>query len=209
MSSATRVTKKPKPVTVPTHEMPPLPVRRFTVDEYHAMMESGILKDREPYELIHGWIVRKMGTNPPHTFAISALQELLPPLIAGKGTLRVMQPITTTDSEPEPDIAVVVGSRADYKGRHPSPADVYFLVEVAETTLREDQTTKLELYAGAKVAEYWIVNLVDRRVEVCTQPRGGKNPTYKQQTNYGPEQEVPVVIGGKELGRISVKELLP
>jgi hypothetical protein len=54
------------------------------------------------------------------------------------------------------------------------------------------------------------VNLIDRRVEVYTQPRGGKNPTYKQQTkNYGPDDAVPVVIGGKELGRIAVKELLP
>ncbi len=73
----------------------------------------------------------------------------------------------------------------------------------------EDRTTKLELYAGAKIAVYWIVNLVDRRVEVYTQPRGGKNPTYKQQTNYGPDDEVPVVVGGKQIGRIPVKELLP
>jgi hypothetical protein len=173
------------------------------------MLETGVLKSREPYELIHGWIVRKMGTNPPHTYAVNTLMESFAALLGGKATLRVMQPITTTDSEPEPDVVIAAGSKADYKKRHPKPAEVHGLVEVADTTLHEDRTTKLELYAGAKIAEYWIVNLVDRRVEVHTEPRGGKNPTYKQQTNYGPDDEVPVVIGGKQLGRIPVKELLP
>jgi hypothetical protein len=189
--------------------MPPLPVRRFTVEEYHRMLETGVLKDREPYELIHGWIVRKMGTNPPHTFAVGALMELLPVLIAGQGVLRVMQPITTPDSEPEPDVVIASGSKEDYKKRHPKPPEVFLLVEVADTSLREDQTTKLELYAGAKIAVYWIVNLVDRRIEVYTEPRGGKNPAYKKHADYGPEDAVPVVVAGKELGRIAVKELLP
>jgi hypothetical protein len=80
---------------------------------------------------------------------------------------------------------------------------------VADSTLHRDQTTKLELYAGAKVAVYWIVNLVDRRVEVYTQPRGGKSPTYKTRTDYGPDDAVPVVIAGKRVGTIAVKDLLP
>jgi hypothetical protein len=80
---------------------------------------------------------------------------------------------------------------------------------VSDSSLPEDQTTKLEMYAAAKVAVYWVVNLVDRRVEVYTQPKGGKNPAYRQRTDYGPDDEVPVVVGGKELGRIAVKELLP
>lgn len=209
MSSAARVTSKPKRAEPPPPGLPPLPVRRFTVEEYHRMLEMGLLKDREPFELIHGWITRKIGTNPPHAFVVSALMELLAPLLGGKATLRVMQPITTSDSEPEPDIVVATGSKADYKKRHPKPTELWILVEVADTTLPEDQTTKLELYAGAKVPEYSIVNLIDRRVEVYTQPRGGKNPTYKKQTNYAPDDEVPVVIVGKKLGRIPVKELLP
>ncbi len=82
-------------------------------------------------------------------------------------------------------------------------------MEVADSSLHEDQTTKLELYAGAKVAVYWVVNLVDRRVEVYTDPRGGKNPGYKTRTNYGLNDSVPVVIGSKKVGTIAVKELLP
>jgi len=211
MNPAARITTPPKP-PAPAQTAPGSggrPPWRFTVDEYHKMIEVGIITTNDRVELLHGWIVAKMGTNPPHTFAVGALQDILPAPIAGKGVLRTLQPITTSDSEPEPDVVVAVGTRADYKARHPKPSECVVVIEVAETTLREDQTTKLALYAGAKVVEYWIVNLVDRCVEVYTQPRGGKNPTYKQQTNYGPDDMVPVVIGGKELGRIAVKELLP
>ncbi len=93
--------------------------------------------------------------------------------------------------------------------RNPSPSECVVVAEVADSSLRFDQTTKLELYAGAKVAVYWIVNLKDRRVEVYTQPKGGKNPTYKSHVDYGPDDAVPVVIAGKTVGTIAVKELLP
>jgi Uma2 family endonuclease len=209
MNSAARVTKKPRPSVPLPPAIPTQPVRRFTVDEYHRMLETGVLKDREPYELIHGWIVQKMGTNPPHNNAVNALMELFGALRGPNATVRIQQPITTTDSEPEPDVVLAVGSRADYAERNPTPAEVHVLVEVAESSLVQDQTNKLELYAKAKVPVYWIVNLVDRRVEVYTEPRGGKKPTYRQQTNYGPDDEVPLVIDGKEVGRIPVKELLP
>jgi hypothetical protein len=179
------------------------------VEEYHQMLSCGILRDREPYELIHGWIVAKMGINPPHASAVTALMAHLVRLAAASGTVRIQQPITTADSEPEPDVVLAVGTNADYKARHPKPSECILVAEVADSSLQEDQTTKLELYAGAKVAVYWIVNLVDRRVEVYTEPRGGKNPTYKQRKDYGPDDEVPVIVGGKQLGRIAVKELLP
>ncbi len=101
------------------------------------------------------------------------------------------------------------GPDEPYKKRHPRPRETELIVEVADTSLERDRGVKLKLYAAGGIAVYWVVKLVDRRVEVYTQPLGGKNPTYKQQTNYGPDDEMPVVIAGKELGRISVKELLP
>jgi Uma2 family endonuclease len=211
MNPAARVTTKPKPMkrsaTLPP-AIPPLPVRRFTVEEYHRLGEIGVLTENDRVELIHGWIVPKMTLNPPHNHAVTALTEYFVQL-ARDCTVRIQQPITTPDSEPEPDAVIAIGSRADYKSRQPKPSECIIVVEVADSSLQEDQTTKLTLYAGAKVAEYWIVNLVHRRVEVYTQPKGGKNPTYKQHVDYGPEESVPVVVGGKELGRISVKELLP
>ena len=208
MSSAARVTKKPKT----NGHLPPavthLPVRRFTVAEYHKLGELGVLSENDRVELLHGWIVAKMTIKPPHNYAVTELMNQFLALSA-QAVVRVQQPITTSDSEPEPDVVFAAGVNADYKTRNPAPAECIVVVEVADSSLREDQTTKLELYAGAKVAVYWIVNLADRRVEVYAQPRGGKNPTYKQQTNYGPDDAIPVVIGGKQVGTIAVKELLP
>jgi Uma2 family endonuclease len=209
MSSAARVTKPPKPVGSLPPAIPPFPVRRFTVEEYHQLLETGALKSREPYELIHGWIVPKMGINPPHNFAVNRLMKALLALANSIAVVRVQQPITTNDSEPEPDTVLAFGRDADYKARNPGPSEVIVVVEVADSTLREDRTTKLHLYAGAGIAVYWIVNLKNRCVEVYTQPRGEKNPSYAKKRTYRPGDEVPVVIRGKELGRISVKELLP
>lgn len=209
MSSAARITKPPKAIAPLPPAIPPLPVRRFTVDEYHKMIETGILKSGDRFELIHGWIVRKMTINPPHTYSVNAVQDALRALQLPKAHVRGQQPVTTSDSEPEPDVVLAVGSKDDYKVRNPRPSEVLLLVEVADSSLHEDRTTKLELYAASKIAVYWIVNLVDRRIEVYTEPRGGKNPAYKLQTNYGPDDTVPVVVAGKQIGRIPVKELLP
>jgi hypothetical protein len=189
--------------------IPDRPVRRFTVEEYHRLADCGVLVDREPFELIHGFIVQKMTIQPPHSSAVNALMELLSAVKGSQATVRIQQPITLVDSEPEPDVVLAVGSRLDYSNCHPSPAHVLILAEVADSSLAYDRTTKLELYAQARVAVYWIVNLIDRQVEVYTQPRVGKTPSYRKQTNYGPGEDVPVVIDGKTIGRIPVAELLP
>jgi hypothetical protein len=208
MNAAARMTKPRKKVDPLPPAIPPFPVHRFTVDEYHKLGEAGVLTENDRVELIHGWIVAKMTLNPPHNYAVTSLMEQLLAL-GGAATVRVQQPITTTDSEPEPDIVFAVGTKANYKKLNPKPSECILVVEVADSSLHEDLTTKLELYAGAKIAVYWIVNLVDGRVEVYTQPRGGKNPTYKTRTDYGPGDAVPVVIAGKQVGTIAVKELLP
>ncbi len=209
MSSAARVTKQANRRTELVPAIPPFPMHRFTVDEYHRMIETGIITENDRVELLRGWVVAKMGTNPPHNYAVNALMKALLAIAGPDAAVRIQQPITTTDSEPEPDVVLATGTNADYKTGNPRPSEMIVLVEVSESSLLEDQTTKLALYAGAKVAVRWIVNLVERRVEVYTQPRGGKSPTYKSQTNSAPGDAVPVACGGKTLGRIPVKELLP
>ncbi|QJW96717.1 Uma2 family endonuclease [Frigoriglobus tundricola] len=209
MSAAARVTKKPNRTVPLPPAVPPFAVHRFTVAEYHKMIETGVLTTSHRVELIHGWLVTKMTLNPPHNYTVTALMELLQSLKIANSTIRVQQPVTTTDSEPEPDVVIAAGTNPTYKTRNPKPSDVLLVMEVSESSLHEDRTTKLGLYAGAKIGVYWIVNLVDRCVEVYTQPRGGKNPTYKQRTDYGPDDVVPVVIAGQSVGTIAVKELLP
>jgi Uma2 family endonuclease len=114
-----------------------------------------------------------------------------------------------TESVPEPDIAVAVGPEDLYDDAHPTFADMRLTVEVADSSLVEDRTMKLRIYARHRIPEYWIVNLVDRRVEVYTRPRAGRVPAYRVRTDYGPGEKVPVVLGGDTLGGISVDDILP
>ena len=120
------------------------------------------------------------------------------------------RPITFSDSEPEPDVVSVVRGPNDRITRATmrDQQETELVVEVSDRSLQLDQGVKLEIYAAGHIPRYWIVNLIDCRVEVYTEPRGGKKPTYKQLKTYGIDEEVPLVIDGKEMGRIPVKELL-
>jgi len=114
------------------------------------------------------------------------------------------------DSEPEPDIAIVRGDDAAYEHRHPSPADIGVLIEVSDSTLAGDRADKSRIYARAKIACYWIVNLLDRQVEVYTQPSGPvAAPAYSQQATYRAGDAVPLVLDGATAATIAVQELLP
>jgi len=198
-----------RPAGPPPPAIPPCPVRRFTPDEYHRLTEAGILTPDDRVELLHGWLVPKMTLHPSHAYVVNTLMRALLALVGPNRSVRVQQPITTPDSEPEPDLVVASGPDRDYKSRHPRASECLLVVEVAEASLRADQTTKLQLYAAARVGVYWVVNLVERRVEVYTRPRGGKSPGYRHRQDYGPGEAVPVVVAGRELGRLAVEELLP
>jgi hypothetical protein len=118
-------------------------------------------------------------------------------------------PITFRDSEPEPSCAVFLGPDTPYTRRNPRPNETVFVAEVADVTLARDQGIKLALYASGRIPIYWVVNIPDRRIEVYTDPRGGKGPTYRRLETYRPGGAVPVSIGGTELDPIPVEELLP
>lgn len=192
-----------------TRVHPPLPVRQFTVAEYHHLIEIGFFKPSDRLELIHGWLVPKVSHNPLHASVIRLVISAFMRLIPEGWELSPQLPITMTDSEPEPDLAIIRGSLADYADAHPRPRDVGFILEVADSSLSQDRGTKLELYAAAKIPVYWIVNIPDGRVEVYTRPRGGKSPTYRDHQDYGTGDEIPVILNGEEIGRIPVQALLP
>jgi Uma2 family endonuclease len=119
-------------------------------------------------------------------------------------------PITTTDSEPEPDVLVFRTRDDDYGDDLPGPQDSALVAEIADSSLRRDRTLKKRLYARAGVREYWIVNLIDRQIEVYTDPTGPvKNPDYSKRQDYKPGDNVSVVVDGREVGRLPVADLLP
>jgi Uma2 family endonuclease len=187
-----------------------IPLMRLSVDQYHRMIDAGILNEDDPVELLQGLLVTKMPKKPLHSVATDDLREQLGDLLPAGWCVRAQDPITTSDSEPEPDIVVARGKRRDYRDRHPGPKDIGMLAEVSDKTLRYDRTIKKGVYAAARIPIYWIVNLPEKQVEVYTGPSGpGKAPDYAKRRVYGIHESVPVVLRGKKLGQIAVKDMIP
>ncbi len=167
--------------------------------------------DGDPVELLEGWLVVKMTKKPPHCLSTSLSRENLEKLVRSilDWFVNAQDPITLEDSETEPDISVIRGQRRDYANRHPRPADVGMVVEVSEGNLPRDKVWKKGIYAKARMPIYWIVNLVDRMVEVYSDPSGPTElPDYAKRKDFGPGESVPVVLDGSEIGRIPVNDLL-
>jgi Uma2 family endonuclease len=184
-------------------------IARFSVTRYQRMIEAGILTPDDKVELLENYVVLKMPRNPPHD---STLQRMFRPLLRALPAgwdLRMQSAVALTDSQPEPDFALVRGSAADYVTRHPSAADVGLLMEVADTSLLRDQRDKTRIYARNSIPYYWIVNLVDRRLEVYSQPSGPiPIPAYQSFQVYQPGDAVPLVLDGQTVGTIPVTDLL-
>jgi Uma2 family endonuclease len=198
------------PLAVADPAVPDVPIYRLTVEQYLAMVEAGILTEDDPVEFLEGWLVQRMTKNPPHIIATGSLMDFIPRLLPAGWFLTIQDPIATIDSLPEPDAALIRGSRRDYLQHRPTAADVALVVEVADTSLEQDRGLKKRLYARAGIIVYWIVNLVDGQIEVYTEPTGPVDePTYRQRQDYGREVEIPLVLGGHEAGRLPVQELLP
>ena len=143
---------------------------RVSVAQYHAMIDSGALTEDNPIELLQGWLVQKMPKKPRHSTITRIIRKLLAELMPQGWYVDSQEPMTTADSEPEPDIMIVRGTVMDYLDRHPGPEDVALVVEVSDATLNRDQTLKKQLYAAAAVPVYWVVNLPDNQVEVYSRP---------------------------------------
>jgi Uma2 family endonuclease len=183
-------------------------VRRITVDEYERIIRSGAIRDPDRVELVDGYMVDKTGKSAEHGYSTRKLIDKLGAFIGPGWTWRSEQPVRIPDyDEPEPDITIVRGSTDDYAHRIPGPGDVGLLIEVSLATLETDRGKKRSSYATDGVPVYWIVNLVDRQIEVYTRPvKAGR---YRSQKNFLPGQQVPVVIGGRQLGQIAVDDILP
>ena len=173
------------------------------------MAELGVLGEDDHVELLEGWILYKMTRNPPHDVAIALASKTLLRILPGGWHVRPQSALTTEDSQPEPDMAVARGGERDYLERHPSALDVANVIEVADTSLSRDRIDKGRLYARAGVAAYWIINLIDGRIEVYSDPTpSGTIPSYRTRTDFTRGQSVPLAIGAQTLA-VRVDDLLP
>ncbi len=145
--------------------------RKITVHEYHEMGRAGILHEDDRIELIEGELVAMAPIGSEHTGTTIWLTQALVRAIGDRGVVLVQGSIRLDDrNEPQPDFSILRPRTDFYRTSHAAPADVFFLVEIANSSLRFDRSIKRPLYARAGIPEYWIVNLVDGAVEICREP---------------------------------------
>lgn len=146
-------------------------IRPLTISDYHRMIETGIIHAGEHIELISGQIFNMTAKGTRHTVFTTRLLRELMMLIERRAIVRCQDPITLpNNSEPEPDIVIARLRNDEYLDSHPTPADIILVIEVADSSLDFDRNTKAPLYAAAGISEYWIVNLIDDRLEIYSQP---------------------------------------
>ena len=153
----------------------------LTVDDYHRMWEAGILTEDDRVELICGEIIAMAPIGTRHATCVNGLNATLGEGLRRRAVVSVQNPIVLgDDAEPQPDLSVVRPPKQRYADAHPTPADIYLLIEVSDTTIIFDRETKLPLYARAGIPEVWIVDLNGRRVETYRDPTpyGYREPRY-------------------------------
>jgi Uma2 family endonuclease len=166
---------------------------RFTPDQFEQLGRLGLF-DHLRVELIGGEIIQMPPIGPEHGSTVDqTMQSLGRRLPAKPYYLRVQNPLRLGDSEPVPDVAIVPGKPSDYRTHHPTTA--LLVIEIADTSLEYDRTEKMSLYAAAGIPEYWIVNLVERCVEVYREPASPAvgtafNARYRSLRYYGLDEVV-------------------
>ena len=169
--------------------------RQFTIAEYHQLVDLGFFTENDKIELIRGEIVEMSPKRTPHSVCNSTLFGELYSLLGDRANVRGQEPITLlSNSEPEPDVVIAKKKADNYLSAHPTAEDIILVIEISDSTLKYDRETKLSLYAEAGINNYWLVNLVDRQLEVHTCPfvssQGQFN--YRNKSIILPDEEVDV-----------------
>jgi Uma2 family endonuclease len=183
---------------------------RVTVRQFEKMIEAGILRAEDRVELLGGLLIKKMTTYDPHDFAVGTVAERYRELLKPAWIVREEKSVVLGRYwRPQPDISVVRIPHMNYRSRAPRARDLGLLTEVADSSYAKDRGWKWEKYAACRIAVHWIVNIPERQIEVYSLPIGrSKAAQYRDCTMYGTDQEVPVIVGGQELGRINVSDIV-
>ncbi len=153
---------------------------KWTLDEYHCMVASGVLDDRR-VELLHREIVEMPPEGEPHAYFNTSVRDYLIGLLGDRATVREAKPITLPESasEPEPDLAIVQPLGREYLTHHPYPENIFWVIEFSNSSLTKDIEVKRKTYAQAGIFEYWVVNLKKMELMVYREPFSGD---YASQT---------------------------
>jgi Uma2 family endonuclease len=185
-------------------------LRKLSVAEYQHLIDAGFLTDEDKVELLEGYVVLKMPANPPHDSTITKLYRRLDRVVPSGYVVRCQTGSDLPDSRPEPDLLVARGVETAFDARHPQPADMALVIEVSDSSLARDRLDKGRIYARASIPVYWVVNLVDRQVEVYTDPTGPVSaPVYRRRQDYPVGATVPIDLDGKTIGTLAVSDVIP
>lgn len=168
-------------------------VKKFTIQDYHRLTELGFFKKEDKIELIRGEIIEMAAKGTSHSVCETRLERELYKLIGERATLRGQQPIILSSySEPEPDRVIVKNREDDYLNSHPHTEDILLLIEISDSSLDYDQSTKLSVYAENNITNYWIFNLVDFCLECYCQPYQNLQGEfgYRNKSIYLPNESV-------------------
>ncbi len=184
----------------------PSPLFRISLEQYEAMAASGAFSEHDRFYLLNGLLVEKMTQNDPHATADELCGQALIRRVPQGWHVRSAKPVRLPpSSKPEPDRSVVRGTIRDYSDRSPGPGDVGLVLEVAVSSLAQDRL-QASVYAAAGIPCYWIVNVIERQVEVYLHPTPNG---YQSRAIYRVGESVPFTVDGLDLGSLSVAELLP
>jgi Uma2 family endonuclease len=149
-------------------------IAKWTLDDYHRMIEAGILDDRH-VELLKGEIVEMVPEGEPHAYGSTTARKYLERLLDARVEVRDGKPITLPkNSEPEPDLAIVEPLGREYRSHHPYPENIFWLIEYSNFSLNKDLELKSKIYAEAGIREYWVVNLKKLQLVVFRDPEDGE-----------------------------------
>ena len=153
---------------------------KWSIEEWHELVNSGLLEGK-PVELLEGEIIKMSPEGIEHSYTNRSVVKYLRQLLVHRAEIIQAQPITLDNSEPEPDITIARLPETIYRDHHPYPQDIYWLIEISNRTLIKDLSQKIITYARNGIPEYWVIDLVNKKLIAHTQIQ---NDNYFQVTEY-------------------------
>jgi Uma2 family endonuclease len=195
----------PPPASTPSTYGRDASIAKFSVRRYQEMIRQGILDANDHVELLEGYVVQKMARNPKHDAVINQINYLLIRKLPPSWNVRSQSALVFRDSQPEPDFSIVRGQPKEYSVFHPKSSDAALVLEVADSSLDRDRHDKARIYASAGIPVYWIVNLVDQRIEVYSSPIGTE---YTRTEHFATGQSVPLTLDGETVASLPVSDII-
>ncbi|MEM7556237.1 MAG: Uma2 family endonuclease [Cyanobacteria bacterium P01_A01_bin.84] len=178
--------------------------RKFTVEQFHKMAESGILNEDDRVELIRGEIIEMAAIGTKHAACVNRLNNVLPRKLGDKVVMNIQNPVGLDDSsQPQPDVVLLQPREDFYASAHPQPQDVFLIIEVADSTIKYDREVKVPLYSQKGITEVWLVDITSECVEVYWEP---VNDAYKEVQKFSRNESL--FIHAFNDINISVNEIL-